>query len=42
MLWILDFEVDPYIVRGLDYYSKTVFEVYKNGITFAVVEDMII
>jgi len=29
----IDFVVDPYIVRGLDYYTKTVFEVLdKNGI----------
>lgn len=29
----IDFAVDPHIVRGLDYYSKTVFEVLdKNGI----------
>ena len=29
----IDFVVDPHIVRGLDYYSKTVFEVLdKNGI----------
>lgn len=29
----IDYEVDPHIVRGLDYYSKTVFEVLdKNGI----------
>jgi histidyl-tRNA synthetase len=29
----IDFEVDSHIVRGLDYYSKTVFEVLdKNGI----------
>lgn len=29
----IDFDVDPYIVRGLDYYTKTVFEVLdKNGL----------
>jgi histidyl-tRNA synthetase len=29
----IDFAVDPYIVRGLDYYTKTVFEVLdKSGI----------
>lgn len=29
----IDFEVDPLIVRGLDYYTKTVFEVLdKNGL----------
>jgi histidyl-tRNA synthetase len=29
----IDFEIDSHIVRGLDYYSKTVFEVLdKNGI----------
>ncbi len=27
------YEVDPYIVRGLDYYSKTVFEIINNDIT---------
>lgn len=25
------FEVDPYIVRGLDYYTKTVFEIIADG-----------
>lgn len=25
--------IDPYIVRGLDYYSKTVFEIITDGIT---------
>lgn len=29
----IDYEVDPYIVRGLDYYSKTVFEIINNDIT---------
>lgn len=29
----IDFKVDPLIVRGLDYYSKTVFEFINNGIT---------
>lgn len=28
----IDFEVDPTIVRGLDYYTKTVFEVVSNHI----------
>ena len=29
----IDFDVDPLIVRGLDYYTKTVFEVLdKNGL----------
>ena len=29
----IDFAVDPLIVRGLDYYTKTVFEVLdKNGL----------
>ena len=29
----IDYVVDPYIVRGLDYYTKTVFEVLdKNGL----------
>lgn len=27
------YTVDPQIVRGLDYYSKTVFEVIKDGLT---------
>lgn len=27
------YTIDPQIVRGLDYYSKTVFEVIKNGLT---------
>ncbi|MGL5615489.1 MAG: histidine--tRNA ligase [Sarcina sp.] len=29
----VNYIVDPQIVRGLDYYSKTVFEVIKNGLT---------
>ncbi|MFR5264185.1 histidine--tRNA ligase [Clostridium sp.] len=29
----IEYVVDPQIVRGLDYYSKTVFEVIKNGLT---------
>lgn len=29
----ISYEVDPLIVRGLDYYSKTVFEIINNGIT---------
>jgi histidyl-tRNA synthetase len=29
----ISYEVDPYIVRGLDYYSKTVFEIINNDIT---------
>lgn len=29
----IEYEVDPLIVRGLDYYSKTVFEIIHNGIT---------
>lgn len=29
----IDYTVDPQIVRGLDYYTKTVFEVIKNGLT---------
>ena len=29
----IDFEVDPYIVRGLDYYTKTVFEIVNSEIT---------
>ncbi|MDF2882242.1 MAG: hisS [Clostridiaceae bacterium] len=29
----IDYKIDPLIVRGLDYYSKTVFEVINNGIT---------
>ena len=30
----MDYEIDPYIVRGLDYYTKSVFEItaqYKNS-----------
>lgn len=27
----VDFEVDPYIVRGLDYYTKTVFEIIARS-----------
>ena len=26
----INFEIDPYLVRGLDYYSKTVFEIEPN------------
>lgn len=29
----IDYKIDPLIVRGLDYYSKTVFEIINNGIT---------
>ncbi|WP_034850026.1 histidine--tRNA ligase [Clostridium hydrogeniformans] len=29
----IDFKVDPYIVRGLDYYTKTVFEIINKGLT---------
>lgn len=29
----IEYNIDPQIVRGLDYYSKTVFEVIKNGLT---------
>ncbi|WP_035290870.1 histidine--tRNA ligase [Clostridium sp. KNHs214] len=29
----IKFNVDPFIVRGLDYYSKTVFEIINNDIT---------
>lgn len=29
----VEYTIDPQIVRGLDYYSKTVFEVIKNGLT---------
>jgi histidyl-tRNA synthetase len=29
----IKYNINPYIVRGLDYYSKTVFEVVDNGIT---------
>lgn len=29
----IEYKVDPLIVRGLDYYSKTVFEIINNGIT---------
>ena len=29
----ISYEVDPHIVRGLDYYNKTVFEIINNGIT---------
>ena len=28
----IEYNVDPQIVRGLDYYSKTVFEVIKDGL----------
>lgn len=28
----IDFEIDPYIVRGLDYYTKTVFEFISTAI----------
>ena len=29
----IKYTVDPYIVRGLDYYTKTVFEFIHNGLT---------
>lgn len=29
----IEFKVDPLIVRGLDYYTKTVFEIINNDIT---------
>ena len=29
----IEYKVDPQIVRGLDYYTKTVFEVIKDGLT---------
>ncbi|MDO4534200.1 MAG: histidine--tRNA ligase [Clostridium perfringens] len=29
----IGYTIDPQIVRGLDYYSKTVFEVIKDGLT---------
>lgn len=30
--WKIPFKVNPYIVRGLDYYTKTVFEIISNHI----------
>ncbi|MGL5244724.1 MAG: histidine--tRNA ligase, partial [Sarcina sp.] len=29
----IEYNIDPQIVRGLDYYSKTVFEIIKDGLT---------
>jgi len=29
----IKFEIDPHIVRGLDYYTKTVFEILTEGLT---------
>lgn len=29
----IKYNVDPYIVRGLDYYTKTVFEIIHDGLT---------
>ncbi|KGM93134.1 histidine--tRNA ligase [Clostridium botulinum] len=29
----IEYKVNPYIVRGLDYYTKTVFEIINNDIT---------
>ncbi len=29
----IDFQIDPYIVRGLDYYTKTVFEIVNKDLT---------
>lgn len=29
----IEYKIDPLIVRGLDYYSKTVFEIINNNIT---------
>ncbi|MPQ42982.1 histidine--tRNA ligase [Clostridium tarantellae] len=29
----IQYNIDPQIVRGLDYYSKTVFEIIKDGLT---------
>jgi len=31
----VDFEVDPYIVRGLDYYTKTVFEIIAKSESYS-------
>ena len=28
----IQYKLDPYIVRGLDYYTRTVFEVLNNGL----------
>lgn len=29
----IDFKINPFIVRGLDYYTKTVFEIINNDLT---------
>ncbi|GKX66045.1 histidine--tRNA ligase [Inconstantimicrobium mannanitabidum] len=28
----IEYKIDPYIVRGLDYYTRTVFEILNNGL----------
>jgi len=32
----ISYVVDPLLVRGLDYYSRTVFEIFSEGIDFAL------
>lgn len=32
----LPYELDPYLVRGLDYYNRTVFEIFAEGFDFAL------
>lgn len=32
----LPYMIDPYLVRGLDYYNRTVFEAFAEGFDFAV------
>ncbi len=32
----LPYELDPHLVRGLDYYNRTVFEIFAEGFDFAL------
>ncbi len=32
----LPYMIDPYLVRGLDYYNRTVFEMFSEGFNFAI------
>jgi len=32
----LPYTLNPYLVRGLDYYNRTVFEIFAEGFSFAI------
>lgn len=32
----LPYQLNPYLVRGMDYYNRTVFEIYADGFDFAL------